>query len=281
MSSINWDADAEKELKKVPALLRKMVRRKIEERVLKGGADRVTTSDFKEAYDNFRRLRIGKSEKELTALMPADNRPGARMVILETCHAKLSGCPYEIIDTRDLREQVEDWLKNGEPSERLRKRVKGELILFHHKFRISISGCPNACSRPQIADVGLVGFVIPEVDPEFCSSCGLCKDACPDCAISVSDAPPIFDTEACLGCYRCKEACPEDCIKVSEPGVRVMLGGKLGRHPHLADNIGDIKSPGNLVSILDREIGHYLESAIPGERYSDFRLSARYWPESR
>ena len=32
---------------------------------------------------------------------------------------------------------------------------------MHHEFRVSLSACPNACSRPQIVDIGLIGAVTP------------------------------------------------------------------------------------------------------------------------
>jgi dissimilatory sulfite reductase (desulfoviridin) alpha/beta subunit len=44
----------------------------------------------------------------------------------------------------------------------LKKIVRGSLRI-HHEFRISISDCPNACSRPQITDIGLIGACHPVV----------------------------------------------------------------------------------------------------------------------
>jgi dissimilatory sulfite reductase (desulfoviridin) alpha/beta subunit len=66
----------------------------------------------------------------------------------------------------------------------LKERVGGHLRM-HTEFRISISDCPNACSRPQIVDVGLIGACRPEVTGEDCTLCGECRQICRENAISL------------------------------------------------------------------------------------------------
>ena len=56
---------------------------------------------------------------------------------------------------------------------------------MYHEFRISISHCPNACSQPQIVDVGLIGACRPEVTGEDCTLCGECLQICRETAISI------------------------------------------------------------------------------------------------
>ena len=51
-------------------------------------------------------------------------------------------------------------LESENLKEFLKERVKGPLKL-HHEFRVSVSDCPNACSRPQIVDLGLIGALRP------------------------------------------------------------------------------------------------------------------------
>ncbi len=281
--SLHWDVDAETKLKRVPFFMRKMVRSKVEERVRKNSVERVTLSDLQEAEARFKNMTAGKSNEELLAMMPVDNQPGIDMVVVEVCHAKLSNCPNVIIDPEKWKAVIEDWVLKNNISEKFRKKVGGERILFHHKFRVSISGCPNGCSRPQIADFALVGFVVPDVDSDKCTSCGLCMEACPDSAISFNGAldggPPIFDRVKCLGCYKCKDSCPTECIDVSGgvvcEDVNVLIGGKLGRHPHLADRAGVIKGPEELEDLLTRITDDYLKNGNineerANERFSDF-----------
>ena len=274
MPDISWDKDADKALGRVPFFVRTMVRKKVYERVAQRGGARVTLSDFEEARERFHSVLGEKPEKELQSMMPRANEPGAALVIIETCHSKLSNCPNALIDTDVWRAAVEEWVAAANVSERLRARVKNDKILFHHKFRISITGCPNACARPQIADVGVVGCVRPDVSPEDCTVCGACADACPDEAVAIQDAPPLFDRLACLGCLAGSRACPNGCITTSEPEARILAGGKLGRHPHFADTVGKVADPQQLVSFLDNLVNAFLDNARPGERFAGCWLRA-------
>ncbi len=202
--------------------------------------------------------------------MPAINEPGANMIEIEACHANLFGCPNQLIDAEQVKQGIEKWIEDEGISERFRERVKGELILHHQKFRISISGCPNGCSRPQIADIGIVGAVRPDVDPAECNYCEGCVDVCPDKAITVDDAPPVFNRKVCQGCTKCREACPNDCIELSDPFYRIIAGGKLGRHPHLGEVVGEARDIAGIISIVKDQIEGFLKGALDEERFADY-----------
>jgi dissimilatory sulfite reductase (desulfoviridin) alpha/beta subunit len=272
--SLSWDRDAEANLKRVPFFMRKMVRNKVEERVKKRAGKRVTLSDFQEAEARFKNVTTGKSNEELLAMMPVENRMGVEMVVIETCHAELSNCQNRIIDPKKWKGIITEWIDKSGVSERLRKRIDSEKILYHHRFRVSISGCPNGCSRPQIADFAVVGAVSPVVDYDRCSSCGLCAEECPDLAIYFNDSNdgeiPLFDMSLCLGCYRCRDVCPSGSIAISDSTQRVFIGGKLGRRPHLADDVGKIKDGKGLVGFLTKVTDDFLDNSGPNERFSDF-----------
>lgn len=275
MAKLSWDVEAKAALGRVPFFVRPLARRKVEERARQSGAARVTLAHLQEAEARFRSVLGGKSQAELQSMMPQPNQPGARLLVVEACHHELSGCPNVLLHTAPWREALEAWARDSDISERLRRRVKGDRILHYHKLRVAIAGCPNACSRPQIADVGIVGFVRPRVDPDGCTVCGACAEVCPDKAIIVEGAPPRFDREACQGCLRCSEACPKDCILLSEPRARVLVGGKLGRHPHLAEPFQDVGVPEDLVAMLDELVGDYLDRAAPRERFASFCVRTR------
>ncbi|MFW6161288.1 MAG: 4Fe-4S binding protein [Planctomycetota bacterium] len=269
MSKLKWDPEAEAALAKAPFFVRPLARRKVEQRVRERGADRVTLADVREGEARFRAVAGDKPDAELARLMPRANEPGAQTVVVEVCHCEVSGCPNVVIQPAEWKDAIEHWAGERGVHERLRQRIEGPRVLHHHKLRISISGCPNGCSRPQIADVGLMGRADPLVAPERCDACGACARACPDGAIDVEDRP-VFDREVCLGCAVCRNACPNEAIALTEPAVTILMGGKLGRHPHLADVVGTAHAPCQIVRCLGEISARFLAQAAPGERFADF-----------
>ena len=149
MSDVGWDQDAEKAIAGVPFYARGLVRRKLEEQARNRGSGIVTLNDLKEAEARFRSVMGGKSGSEMSRMMPQENVSGVEMAIIDECHSALSNCPNVLIPTADWKRAVEDWIGENGVSERLRLRIKSAKILHHQKLRISISGCPNGCSRPS------------------------------------------------------------------------------------------------------------------------------------
>ena len=54
---------------------------------------------------------------------------------------------------------------------------------------------------------------IAVVDPERCTGCGICIDACPEEAISVENIA-VIDTIKCTGCGSCADECPNEAISL-------------------------------------------------------------------
>ncbi|NAS89460.1 hypothetical protein C4E24_06970 [ANME-1 cluster archaeon AG-394-G21] len=73
-------------------------------------------------------------------------------LIIETCHKDLSNCPNVLIPTAKREHALLKWAEEADLSKRLRQRVKSKKIVHLFTIHISVSGCPNCCSRPQIAD---------------------------------------------------------------------------------------------------------------------------------
>ncbi|OYT66405.1 nitrite reductase [ANME-1 cluster archaeon ex4572_4] len=117
------------------------------------------------------------------------------------------------------------------------KKLAGELTaefaqrLTPHKIKISISGCPNACSRPTRHDIGLVGQVRPEVDEEKCNGCGRCAELCRVDAISIVLGKAVIDRDKCVGCGWCVRGCPNEAVVELERGYSMWIGGNDARRP--------------------------------------------------
>lgn len=274
-SPLPWSARAEESLSKVPFFVRPLVRRKVEHRVRQAGGRQVSLDDFQDAEKCFRALSAGKDPAELKAMMPAPNRPGVEMVLLESCRSELAGCPNGLLDTAPWREALEAWLRESGISERLRAKLEDDKVLYHHKIKLAMAACPNGCSRPQIAGLSLVGFVRPHCDYDACDLCGFCQEACPDQAITLGREGPIFHRQACQGCLSCGRACPSQAIGLSPARMRVFMGGKLGRHPHLAEPVGEARTPAQALEIIAPVLESYIEQGRRGERFSDWWLRSQ------
>ena len=151
---------------------------------------------------------------------------------------------------------------------------------------MTFADCPNACSQPQIKDIGIIGACSPEVTEEACTRCEACVDACKEDAITLApeaDCPQI-DYAKCLNCGKCMQVCPTGTIVEGKKGYRVQLGGKLGRHPRLAKELPGIYSEQQVLEIVKDCLKFYKQTSKGGERFgqilktSDFDEIAKRYP---
>jgi anaerobic sulfite reductase subunit C len=248
---MKWTEDAQKLLSRVPFFVRGKVKERVEEEAVRCGARVVTPMHVDECKNRF----LNRMEEEVRGFR------------VETCFGT-SGCPNRAVVSDGLANKIEKRLSDRNLKAFLRDRVKGPLKL-HHEFRVSISECPNACSRPQIADFGLVGACMPAVGPEPCSSCGACVEVCQERAVLLQDGSPRVDPLKCLGCGQCVKACPSGTLIVRSTGHRVLLGGKLGRHPRLAEETPDIHEQEGVLEILASCLEFYERNCTKGERFGE------------
>ncbi len=54
------------------------------------------------------------------------------------------------------------------------------------------------------------------VNPELCSGCESCVDACPTEAITMVDGKAMVDPDECTECEACVEVCPEEAITMAD-----------------------------------------------------------------
>ncbi len=55
---------------------------------------------------------------------------------------------------------------------------------------------------------------LAQVDPEACTACGTCADACQVAAVRVDEDLAVVDQEICLGCGQCATVCPSEAISM-------------------------------------------------------------------
>jgi len=251
---MKWLKEAEAAIKKVPFFVRKKVIQKVEDHVAQKGKALVELSDVEELKKKF--LSKGGMEKEIKGYE------------ISSCFGS-AGCPNSANSVARLSQDIEKIFEKENILEFLKKTVKGDLK-FHHEFKVSLSDCPNACSRPQIADIGIIGAVIPRVSGEDCTLCGSCVNICDENAIELDEKNqiPIIDDHLCLMCSKCINACPTGTLIEKQIGFRVMLGGRLGRHPRLAMEIGEIHSHDQVLEIVKSCLAFYKNNSQTGERFS-------------
>jgi len=148
-----------------------------------------------------------------------------------------------------------------------------------------LADCPNACSQPQIKDIGIIGACAPVVSGEPCTMCEACVDACKENAIRLDTKKefPVIENDLCLKCGKCMAACPTGTLAQGKKGFRVQLGGKLGRHPQLARELAGIYDENTVMEIIKDCLRFYKASSKHGERFgqiltpTDFdAFAARY-----
>ncbi|HID98179.1 MAG TPA: 4Fe-4S dicluster domain-containing protein [Thermodesulfobacteriaceae bacterium] len=252
---MKWTEEAENAIGKVPFFVRKIVRKKVEEEARQAEARTVTIRHVRTSQQRFLR----NMEDEIQ---------GYRV---ETCFGP-QGCRNRAAADDDLADKIDKILASRNLKRFLRETIPGK-IKMHHEFRISISDCPNACSRPQIVDLGLLGACRPEVTGEQCSECGACASACAEDAVSFPDisrsAVPVIDRAGCLQCGQCATVCPTGTIIHGKRGYRILVGGKLGRHPRLGMELPEIYSSSDVLDIVERCIDHFMLHNRQGERFGD------------
>ena len=246
---IGWDPDAEQLLRRVPFFVRHRVRKKVEEDLAAAGRSRVTVADLEES-----------KKRQLQRLSE-----GAKGYTLETCFGS-SGCQNAVVASAELVSRLEELLERADLLSFLRSQL-GETLKLHHQFRVTLADCPNSCSQPQIKDIGIIGEVEVQCGPEACSGCGECAAVCEESALTLENGRVVgLDYERCVRCGACARVCPTEALKTGGGGYRVLVGGKLGRHPQLARELAQGLDQDQVIRLVSRIVEVYKAQARKGER---------------
>jgi anaerobic sulfite reductase subunit C len=176
---------------------------------------------------------------------------GRRFRVTTAC----GGCEYNpngLVDTQRLAEEMTD-------------RFFGEDT--PHKFKTCFSGCPIDCLRARETDLGFQGMVEPYLVPEACTHCTLCVRACQDDALHMDENDlPARDLDKCISCGDCVKACAFDAMLAKRSGHAVYVGGKHGKHPHVAYPVAAFVPDEQVADVIQASMDWYREHGAPRER---------------
>jgi len=248
---MQWTADAQAAIRKVPFFVRKKVISRVEKEAAEAGLPVVNLAQVNAS----RRRFLARMDSEIKGYQ------------LDTCFGA-GGCPNRALAGDSLVTRLEATLASADLLGFLRRHVDGPLK-YHHELRVTVAECPNACSQPQIKDIGIIGTTPVVATSADCSACLACSDACPDDAVEVDATPrPAIDTRRCLDCGRCANACPTGAITAGPPLYRVLLAGKLGRHPRLAWPLPGLHDEDQAVAIVRACLEYYQAHSRGGSRFA-------------
>ena len=199
-------------------------------------------------FNDIERLREGLAQVGLEF-----GACGPRVRTITACQG--GSCSHGLIDSQALARKIDE-------------RVFGRSGL-PHKFKIGVTGCPNACIKPQENDLGIMGIVRKVFHEELCNRCGLCVLACPiPGTLELEGDQLLYREETCVHCGACIAACPTDAWKQVGTGYVIFVGGKMGKRPRLGDRLPiKIRDEEHLLQIVDQVIEWYATQGQPRERF--------------
>lgn len=176
------------------------------------------------------------------------------------------GCPRAVVDVAAAAEALTAALDGVDVAGVVRRKAGTGRMLEHHRFKVTLSGCPNACSQPQIADVGLMGQERPQLDEADCIGCGLCVEACAEAVFSLANSHLSMDESRCVGCGACMRVCPTVALTPAATGWRVLVGGRLGRHPRLGAEVSACADLDDALTVATKVVEVWEREGRPDER---------------
>lgn len=178
-------------------------------------------------------------------------------------------CKFANIETYDLARKI-DALVGGK-----------EMPI---RIRISISGCPNACTSPVLNEIGIVGRVRPLRIEGLCTGCGQCAEYCKERAIVVRDGVSEVTTDKCVLCGICILSCPFELVESEYRHYLITVGGRRGRHPAPGRELVTVETEDDVLKVIDKTVywiyrkawsGRHLADQLDEIGFEDFRSEIR------
>jgi len=180
------------------------------------------------------------------------------------CRGTKGTCPYSLVNEQELIEAVKDLAVKATAAKTVNKSISGRKS-HHPGLRIAMAACPNACTEPQAKDVGIIAIKIPTEVGEDCNGCGRCLAVCREDAIKLVNGKAQLVPEKCLGCGQCINECPSQSISSEPIRFKVLVGGRMGRHPRWAEQLCVVDGS-SLVETIQNFFEKLNRIARPGER---------------
>lgn len=196
------------------------------------------------------------------------------LIKIECCRAK-DGCPRALSNPKELIPHINEVLEKTNYAAKRQELLKDN-FKNHHIFKISLAGCPNCCSQPQIKDFGAYKLIFPQISNEKCTLCKKCIKTCQENAIYCHNDKMIIDLNKCIGCSKCIEACAFEAISPHREHWRLIGGGKLGKRPQLAVNLANITNEEEIKPYLQDLLELHLQSKNPHTRLGDLVAAEKY-----
>ncbi|HPD48126.1 MAG TPA: 4Fe-4S binding protein [Anaerohalosphaeraceae bacterium] len=191
-------------------------------------------------------------------------RVGQHCCQLDLCRGLQGECRFSLVRPEDVRRilaPLESRCADNTPDTSLID------ISPHNCLKVAFAACPNACTMPQIKDMGFIAELAPQSLRPTCSACGRCVTVCRENAIAAFAGLPEFDSNRCIRCGMCITQCPQEAIAPALLQFAVLIGGRMGRHPRFADRLCTLSTPG-LVPFIERLLTA-IESQPNADRFAD------------
>ncbi len=196
---------------------------------------------------------IEAARKELAGAGLALGPCGPRFRTVTACPG-LPVCRRALADSQSFARQID-------------RKFSG--LQLPHKFKATVSACPNACSRPLENDIGFCWNAEPDMEADVCMGCGLCVDICRENALVLQDGKVLLDRNRCVNCADCMQSCHTDAWKTKRIGYAVYAGGKNGRHPTQGEKIAGFVDEEQGMMIIQRCLDFYQQHGNKRERLGE------------
>jgi anaerobic sulfite reductase subunit C len=92
--------------------------------------------------------------------------------------------------------------------------------------------------------------------------------------LSATGEASAIDAARCVHCGSCMAACPTGTLTTEKKGYRVLIGGKLGRHPRLARELPGIHDAETVVQMISDFLAFYKSRSTHGQRFAQLLTDA-------